>query len=187
MSILENYDSSALLFNTNFLESASKDGMMGYRGELVLIEGEVADAKGHHKPPVEVMRGAALLGTDKLKLAVGAIDHLASVETLFDKYQEDFGDDIKMVLFVVDIKSAFQTSLNGTEMTLIPLVQGVPWNEMLDELALEKSDFKGQSPADKIVTLYDELLDYKPKYPTISFPEALNETTDTVREGWGAV
>jgi hypothetical protein len=155
---LEKFKDAGLLFNSNFLEQTSEPGTWGYRGELVVVPGEVADAKGHNKPPVEVMRGAVLLA-----------------------------DDMKALLYVVNIKEPMQVEMAGIDFTLIPLVQGVPWNEVIDELALEKSDFKGQSAADKIMTLYKELLQYKPKYPKVSLDEALGTTTETVREAWGAV
>ncbi len=187
MSLLETYKSNALLFNSNFLEPTSEPGVLGYRGELVLIEGEIADAKGHAKPPVEIMRGVALLAAEKLKMIVGALDKLELLPVFFDKYQADFDSDIKIVIFVVNIESAMQVELSGFKVTLIPLVQGVPWNEILDELALEKSDFKGQSAADKIATLYQELKSYKPKYPDVSLDQALASTVDIVREGWGAI
>jgi hypothetical protein len=58
---------------------------------------------------------------------------------------------------------------------------------VIDELALEKSDFKGQSSADKLVTLLDELKGYKPKYPTTPLADVLAGATDVTREGWGAV
>jgi hypothetical protein len=184
---LEKYKEAGLLFNTNFLSATSEAGTSGYRGELVLIEGGVADAKGHSKPPVEVMRGVALLGDDKLKLVVGAIDQLESLTTFIEKYKDDFSPEMKAVIYVVNIKEAVQIELEGINFVLIPLVQGVPWNEVLDELALEKSDFKGQSAADKVLTLYKELQDYRPKYPSSTLDEALANTTDVVREGWGAV
>lgn len=184
---LQNYQSSGLLFNTNFLEQTSTPDTFGYRGELVLIEGEVADAKGHVKPPVEVMRGVALLADDKLKLVIGAIDRLDLLQTFVDKYKADFSADMEAVLYVVDIKDPVIVELEGISFVLIPLLQGVPWNETIDELGLEKSDFKGQSAADKIVTLLDELRDYQPKYPRVSMADALADTTDLVREGWGAV
>ncbi len=76
---------------------------------------------------------------------------------------------------------------DGIGFVLIPLVQGVPWNEAIDELGLEKSDFKGQSAADKIVTLYDELKGYKPKYPKVALDELYSMTNGVVRESWGAV
>ena len=187
MSLLESYKSSGLLFNSNFLEQTQSAGTFGYRGELVLVEGEVADAKGHVKPPTEVMRGVAILADAKIQMIIGAIDQLASAQTFIDKYQSDFADNVQVLLFVVDIKDPVKVTLNGVNFVFLPLVQGVPWNEMLDELALEKSDFKGQSAADKILTLYDEMKSYQPKYPEVDFSEALGATTGQVREGWGAV
>lgn len=184
---LSKYKESGLLFNSNFLEETSESGTFGYRGELVLVEGGVGDAMGHAKPPVEVMRGVTLLGSDKLKLVVGAIDQLELIKPFVEKYGADFAADMKAVLFVVDIKDPMQVVVEGINYVLIPLVQGVPWNEIIDELGLEKSDFKGQSASDKIVTLYNELQSYKPKYPTVTLDEALAATTETVREVWGAV
>ncbi len=187
MSLLENYKSHGLLFNSNFLESTSQSAVDAYRGELVLIEGEVADSKGHSKPPVEIMRSVALLASDKLKMVIGAVDKLDLLSTFLEKYKNDFDAEIKIVLFVVNIESSMQLEAEGASITLIPLVQGVPWNEILDELGLDKSDFKGQSAADKVATLNDELKSYKPKYPVVTLEEALASTIDMVREGWGAI
>lgn len=184
---LNKYKESGLLFNSNFLEESSEAGVFGYRGELVLVEGGVGDAMGHAKPPVEVMRGVALLGGDKLKMVIGAIDQLALINAFVEKYQADFASDMKAVLFVVNIKDPVQVVVEGINFVLIPLVQGVPWNEIIDELGLEKSDFKGQSASDKIVTLCNELQSYTPKYPTVTLDEALAAATDSVREVWGAV
>jgi hypothetical protein len=187
MALLQDYKASGLLFNDNFLEQSSESGLFGYRGELVLVQGEIADDKGHHKPPVEIMRGVAMLADDKQHLLIGALDRLELLQTFIDKYEGDLADDMAAVIFVVDIKDAMQVEMAGVNFVLIPLVQGFPWNEMIDELALEKSDFKGQSAADKIITMRDEIKSYKPKYATASYDEALGNTTGQVREGWGAV
>ena len=184
---LQKFKESGLLFNSNFLEKTSEENLFGYRGELVLIEGEIGDSKGHAKPPVEVMRGAVLLANDKLKLIIGAIDKLESITLVIEKYKSYFSDDMIAVLFVVNITEPMQVEVEGINFVLIPLIQGVPWNEIIDELALEKSDFKGQTPANKIVTLLKELKSYSPKYPTVSLDEALASTADIVRESYGAV
>lgn len=184
---LERFKAEGLLFNANFLEATTTPGISAYRGELVLIEGGVGDAKGHAKPPVAVMRGAVLLADDKLKLLVGAVDEVASLPTLVEKYGADFAPDMQAVLYVVNLKDPVRVDMDGVVFTLIPLVQGVPWNEVIDELALEKSDFKGQSGADKVLTLYKELQGYRPKYPQVTLDEALANTTDAKREAWGAV
>jgi len=184
---LEKFKESGLLFNSNFLEKTSEKNLFGYRGELVLIEGEIGDSNGHAKPPVEVMRGSVLLADNKLKLIIGAIDQLETITVFTEKYKSYFSNDMIAVLFVVNIKEPIQVELDGNNFILIPLVQGMPWNEIIDELALEKSDFKGQTPADKIVTLYQELKNYSPEYPAVSLDEALSSTTDIVRESYGAV
>ncbi|MFZ1246593.1 MAG: hypothetical protein WAR41_16140 [Azonexus sp.] len=51
---LDRYES--LFFNANFKEASSEPGLIAYRGELILQEGEVADANGRRKPPTEVLK-----------------------------------------------------------------------------------------------------------------------------------
>jgi hypothetical protein len=183
---LEKYKAADLYYNSNFLEETSEAGTKAYRGDLIIVQGELDD-KGHHMPPIAVMRGAVLLASDKLKMIVGCLDQVEQLPDLVEKYKEDFAPDMKSILFVVNIKDPVQVELEGITFTLIPLIQGVAWNEAIDELALEKSDFKGQSSADKVVTLYNEMGSYKPKYPTVALDEVLANTTGAVREGWGAV
>lgn len=183
---LNEYEQKGLLFNTNFLEKTGD--ALGYRGELVLVEGEVADDKGRTKPPVALIRHAILLDKDgKLVFAVGIIDKLELLPTLFEKYQADFADDIKLLLYVVNITEPMQVEMNGVNVVLIPLSEGVAWNELVDELCLEKSDFKGQKPAEKIATAYEEYKSYTPKYPSVEFAEAMTKTADIKWETHGAV
>ena len=185
--LLNNYKESNLFTNSNFLTETSNTGVFAYRGELVLIEGGLGDDKGHAKPPLEVMRGAALLADAKLKMVIGGFDQLSSLSVFVEKYKADFAPDMKVVLYVVNIKEPLQVEIEGITFVLIPLVQGLPWNEIIEELYLEKSDFKGQSSADKVFTIYDKLQSYSPKYPLVSLDDALAATTDAVREALGAV
>lgn len=187
--LLEKFEQDGVLFNTNFMEKTSEAGKTAYRGELVLIEGEVADAQGRRKPPVSVLRHAVLLSDhNKLALALGCLDHLAQLQTFIDKYKGDFAPGMKGIFFVVDLKDAQQIEAEGAHFVMIPLVEGVAWNEMVDELAMEKSDFKGMSAGDKVLTLFNALSDYAPKYPYAgSMATALAHTADIKREGRGAV
>lgn len=185
---LQTFSEQGLLFNKNFLTESSEAGVIGYRGELILIEGEKGDDKGHAKPPLEVMRGATLLEKDsKLVFVVGALDDIAFLNIFIDKYKAYFSADMKALIYAVNITEPMQVDIEGINFILIPLVQGVPWNEVIDELALEKSDFKGQSAPDKIVTLYNEFKSYTPKYKTATLDDALASTADIKREAWGAV
>ena len=185
---LDQYEQSSLLFNTNFRAAASKEGFEAYRGELVLIENG-ADDKGHPKPPLAIMRHAVLLtNNDKLTFVVGCLDELSLIESFIEKYKDDFSADMQALFFVVNITRPMQVEVNGINFVLIPLTGGVAWNELIDELGLEKSDFKGQSPADKIVTAFEAFKnDYSPKYETVSLETALCSVEDIKRETFGAV
>lgn len=186
---LQKYEQQGLLFNTNFLEKSSQEGLLGYRGDLILVKGEVADAQGRSKPPVALMYSGVLLSKDdKLVLTVGFIDKLELLSTFIEKYQADFDKDMKALLFVVNIKEPMQVEVDGINFVLIPLLEGVSWNELVDELCMEKSDFKGQSAADKIVTAWEEFKKgYAPKYERVTYDVAMTRTADIKREARGAV
>jgi len=102
--LLQKLKDSNLLFNSNFLEKTSADGISAYRGELTLIEGEVADEKGHAKPPVEVMLGAILLADDKLKMVVGQLEQMSSLQTFVGKYKAEFSEEMLSVIYVVNLE-----------------------------------------------------------------------------------
>jgi len=118
---------------------------------------------------------------------VGQLEQMSSLSTFVEKYKAEFSEKMLSVIYVVNLEKPLQVEVEGINFVLIPLVQGVPWNEVIDELGLEKSDFKGKTSADKVYTLYRELKDYKPKYPTTSLDDALAATNNATREGWGAV
>ena len=187
--LLSQYEQDGLLFNINFTEMTSYSGMTAYRGELVIVEGDIADAQGRRKPPVAVMRHAIMMtkDDDKLAMLVGCIDHFALIEPLLAKFGKDLAADAKVVLYIVDLTRPAQVKVNGVNLVLIPLTNGVAWIELMDELALEKSDFKGQSAGDKVHTAWKAFDDYKPKYPVVSMEEAAGFTADIKREAFGAV
>lgn len=186
--LLDRYENDQRLYNANFKEATSSGGMYAYRGDLVLVEGEIADAQGRRKPPIAGMLGGVVLAdADKIKLLAGSIDDLAQIKILIEKYQADFAPDMKAVLYVVNIAKPLVTEAAGVKWTLIPMTDGMVWNELVDELALEKGDFKGQSGADKVVTVLNAFADYKPKYEAVSLEEALTRTNDAKRESRGPV
>lgn len=184
--VLDQYKTGNLFFNSNFYEATSEPGLSGYRGDLVIIDGGFDD-KGHPNPPKEILHGAVVLAGEKIQMLIGSLDRVDLLPAFLEKYQTDFSDDVKVMMFVVNASERAQFDIGGTVITIIPPVQGVCWNEAIDELALEKSDFKGQSPADKIYTLYQEMKSYKAKGSVKTLDELMAATTNQVREAWGAV
>jgi len=188
--LFDSYDEKQLLINTNFKAQADADNTYGYRGELVLIEGEVADAQGRKKAPHAVVRNAVLLSVDdKLQFICGCLDHLEQLSLFVEKYKGDFAADMSALLFVVDITKPMQIELEGVNFVLVPMVEGIAWIELLDLLGLDKSDFKGQSSAQKIVTAWkDYASSYKAKSEALAFDAAKAFINPTLkREGYGAI
>jgi len=184
--LLDRYEH--LFFNANFKEAATTGDYVAYRGEFILKEGEVADAQGRRKPPTELLKQAVILaGGEAIKLLSGSLDELQQ----FPLLQEIVGGDITpesiVVLFVVNIPQPFVSEIAGAQAIFIPLVQGMVWNELCDLEGLDKADFKGQSSADKVVTLYNALGNFKPKYPAMTLSDALLTTNNAKRETHGAV
>lgn len=185
--LIDMYETQGLLFNINFKDAAG-NGMQAYRGDLVLIEGEITDAQGRRKPPIATMVGAGLLAEgDKLKLLSGSLNEIAHLPVLIEKYGAALTPDTIAIVYVVNIKKPMQVEVAGIRFVLLPLDDGMAWNELVDELKLEKSDFKGKSSGEKVLTVYEAAVDYTPKYETVALDIALTRGTDAKRVVHGAV
>ena len=147
--LLDTYEKNGLLLNMNFKEPAAA-GLTGYRGELVLKQGEVADDAGRRLPPEAVLKAVVMLaGADKLALVAGLLDDAANLPLFFALYGQDVAADTKLIFLVANLPKPAQVNLGEFGCELIPLPEGMVWNELVDMLYLEKGDFKGQSAADK--------------------------------------
>ena len=185
--LLNTYKEAGNLFYVNFLEATPGGDQLAYRGDLVIVPGEVGDEKGHTKPPKTVLREAVILADDKINMLIGGLDKMEYLPTLLEKYKGDFAADMKAMFFVVNLTNPIQVEVDGTNLVLIPLVQGVPWNEAMEELRMEKSDFKKQKPGEKLETMFAEMKTYSSKSPTATLDEAVTFTNNAVREIHGAV
>ncbi len=184
--LFDAYEQKGLLFNMNFKESAAS--YAGYRGDLVLELGEVGDAHGHRMPPTATIKNTIVLAdNDKIKLYVGSLDELELLPKVLDYYQADFAPDVRIILFVVNINKPLVIELGGLSISAIGMQEGLIWNELIDIAALDKGDFKGQSPTEKIITVYKALGDYKAKGDKVSYEEALTRTVELKRAGRGPV
>lgn len=185
--LLNTYEQNGRLFNMNFIEEASS-GLSGYRGELVLVQGDIADSAGRRKPPVSVIEQAVVLaGADKIKMVSGLLHDLAELEHFFSGYAADLDTATTPLFFVVNAAKEMKITVNGVTADIIPLPEGLVWAELSDLLGLEKSDFKGQSSGEKIATVYDSLKDYRSGFSEVSLADALTCVTNAKRETRGAL
>jgi hypothetical protein len=186
---IKSYEQKGLLLNVAFVEKADQPGYVGFRGRLALVEGEIGDDAGNRKPPAIVMEQAVLLEREgKLVLLSGSLDRLEDLPALLAMYQADFAPDLLAILYVVNITAPMQVELAGVNFALIPMREGVAWNELMDIGNLDKSDIKKLSSGQKVLAVYEAVKgNFKPKGETVSLEVALTRTTDIRRVERGAL
>jgi len=185
--ILDNYEQQGLLFNINFKSATSTEGLIAYRGEVVIEEGEVADASGRRKPPVKVLRDAVILADEsKIKMLVGGLDAVAELPALIERFGSDIAEDAKVMLFAPNASAAVKTEVAGISLWLLPQ-EAMVWTLLCDEHNLRKGDFKGISPANKVLKVFNAFSGYSASYPSTALEDVLASATEAKRETRGAL
>ncbi len=175
--IIKQYEEAGYLLNIAFAEASSNTGYAGFRGRLALVDGEIADDSGNRKPPHKVMEHTVLLSKDDtLALAAGSLDKLEYLNDFVTKYKDALSAETQAIMYVVDLTEPLQVELEGVTFALIPMQEGLTWNELMDEAGLDKSDLKKMSGADKVYAVWDDLKGFKAKGALVSMDEALTKT-----------
>lgn len=184
--LFDQFEKDQLLFNMNFKEAVG--AYAAYRGELVVVPGEVADAQGRRKPPSSILKGAIALATgDKLTFIAGSLDLLEELELVGELYKDALTPETTGVFFIVNLDKSLVIDLNGTKVVGVPMTDGMVWTELSELVGLEKGDFKGQDAGEKVVTMYKAVLDLKPKYPQVTYAESLAFRNEAKRFSRGPV
>lgn len=178
--LLDTYSSKGLLSITSVLGATSTSDLFAFRGDLILKEGEMragSDRAQDRKPPEFLLHQAAILtSSDKLVFVSGLLYELSTLALFVDKFKDDLTADTLVLLYVENISEKMVVEYDGFKYQLLPYVEGMVWNEMLEELYVEKSDLKGQSAEDKVVVAYDAAKDFTIKSDTLSFDDAMERT-----------
>ncbi len=179
--IIKKYEQDGRLLNISFAEESSTGGFAGFRGRLALVEGEIGDDAGNRKPPAIVMEHAVLLSSgDKLVFSAGSLNKLTHLNNFVAMYKNDFSPEMQAMMYVVDLTEPLQVELEGVNFALIPMQEGITWNELLDEADLDKRELKKMAPADKVYAVWDELKGFKPKGDKVGMEEALTKTDNSL-------
>ncbi|MEQ1530579.1 MAG: hypothetical protein ABL925_14785 [Methylococcales bacterium] len=176
--LIESYDKQGLTFITNVLGATSEKGVTAYRGNLVLIQGAFREGSDTERKPPELLlhQTAILADSEKFIFVNGLFSELAHVPIFIEKYKTALTPDTQTLFFVENIATPMLVELEGITFKFIPFTEGMVWNESLELVYIEKSDLKGQSAEDKVVTLYEAAKSYKIKAEPISFADALSKT-----------
>ena len=182
--LLENYNSKGLLSIVSVLGETSESGKFAFRGDLILKPGEFREGSDiDRKPPEFLINQSILLASDdKLIFVGGMINELSTLAIFIEGFKADLSADTLFLLYVENIAEKLKLEYEGMTFLLIPYEEGMVWNEFLDLLYIEKSDLKGQSAEDKVVTVFDEAKNFDTKTDPISFDDALQKTIEVNKD-----
>ena len=182
--LLETYQAKGLLTVTLVNGQTSDAGVYAYRGDLVLKEGTLREGSTTDRKPPEALliHSALIVENDKIKFVNGLLPTLDLLPVFVEKYKDDIAPDCIALLYVENIGKGMQVELEGVTYKLIPFKQGLVWNELLEELYIEKSELKNQSPEDKVAIAYAAAKSYNPKTPLMSYAMAEENTIVVVKE-----
>lgn len=187
--LLKKYEDAGYLINSNLKEACSGGKLTAYRGELIVVEGEMLDSSGRRKPPQKVLQQAAVLADEnQLKFVTGLVEDVADIPTLLERYGKDMAADTLSMIFVVNIdKPAIFSSYTST-VFLLPMDDGLPWSELMQFAGLEKADIKSLSSPDKVQAIYRELASFRPRGAvTVALADVPALSNGKQREMRGAV
>jgi hypothetical protein len=182
--LLESYQEKGLLTVTLVNGQTSQAGVYAYRGDLVLKEGELREGSDtDRKPPSALFIHAALIvADDKVKFINGLLPTLDLLPVFVEKYKADIASDCIGLIYVENINKPLQIELAGVTYKLLPFKEGLVWNEILEELYIEKSELKGQSAEDKVAIAYAAAKDYKSKGVLVTLEQAQECTFIVVKD-----
>lgn len=182
--LLENYQAKGLLTVTLVNGQTSTAGVYAYRGDLVLKEGTLREGSTTDRRPPEALfiHSALIIDNDKIKFVNGLLPKLDLLPVFVEKYKTDIAEDCIALIYVENISKALQVVLEGITYQLLPYKEGLVWNEILEELYIEKSELKGQSAEDKVAIAYAAAKTYKSKGAVVSFDEAQTFTFVVVKD-----
>ncbi|HRJ54540.1 MAG TPA: hypothetical protein PLE99_17395 [Candidatus Thiothrix moscowensis] len=185
--LLDTYKAQELMWLIT-INAKTKSGQYAFRGDLIVKLGEFNEVANKRNPPEAVIKEAVILADDtSLLMVVGNFSDILELPEFISRFTADLAPDCKPLFFVDNLKESVVVDVEGRSYTLIPLPSGMVWNELLDLCYLDKHDLKGQSTEDKVVTVYNALKSYQPKFKTATLDEAITSRTDVKREVWGAV
>jgi hypothetical protein len=182
--LLETYQAKGLLTVTLVNGQTSTPGVYAYRGDLVLKEGSLREGSTTDRKPPEKLfiHSALIIENDKIVFINGLLPTLDLLSVFVEKYQADIDPDAVALVYVENIGKALKVELVGVTYELLPFKEGLMWNELLEELYIEKSELKNQSAEDKVAIAYAAAKTRKSKAPIVSYQEAQDNTFVVVKD-----
>lgn len=184
MSYIQSLEEKECLWQPNF-KGEIKSGVEGYRGDIILISGEMVGDK-QMPPKLNAKQVIMLVKEGKIELLCAYIPGVADIEKLYELLGDAMASEGKYFIYTDNADKTMTTEYQGCTLHIYQLDESTVWNETLDLASLSKGDMKGLDNGEKIALIYDELKSFKGK-EAIPFEEALKNIFEVKKEKFGAV
>jgi hypothetical protein len=185
--LLERYEQEERFWLKSLFGPTGQPGLQAFRGDFVVLEGELNTSAGKRAPPKALIKQAVVLADEKLRMVAGNFASVDELPELITRFKDDMAPECVLIFFIDNLAESCQVEIEGKRFVLIQFHQGVLWNELTELFYIEKADMKGLSSEDKVVVLYEASKDFKPSYSTKTLDEVLATKTDAKREASGAI
>ncbi|MCF7983649.1 MAG: hypothetical protein K9L70_04545 [Thiohalocapsa sp.] len=186
--LLEQYEQQERFWLKSLFGPTRQPGLQAFRGEFIVLEGDLNASAGKRTPPKALIKQAVLLAdAEKLRMLAGNFASVDELPELIARFKDDMAPECVLIFFIDNLAESCQVDVDGKRFVLIQFRQGVLWNELTELFYIEKADLKGLSGEDKVVVLYEASTDFKPSYPTKTLDQVLATKTDAKREASGAI
>lgn len=156
MSAVLNYvKQNALDWQPSF-NGTLKDGLFGYRGNLIVEAGKQISPDRVLPPKIQAKQVIMVTNEDSIEFLACELESFGHFEPMFEKYKSFFSPSGINILYVIDLDDSGTFTYEGITFNAFVLDESSVWNEVLDMLNLEKNSLKKANPAEKIEAVYDE-------------------------------
>jgi hypothetical protein len=170
------------------LNSKTSAGQSVFRGDFVVVQGELNETAGKRAPPKALLKQCVILAdAEKILFVSGNFASIEEVPEFITRFEKVLAPDCVPVFFVDNIPDSSVAQVGDHRYVLIELREGMAWNALMDELYIEKSDLKGLDAEEKVTAVYEASRSHAFKYPQRTLDDVLASKTDAKREGWGAI
>ncbi|KXX64444.1 hypothetical protein [Marichromatium gracile] len=186
--LLDTYQQQERFWLKTLFGTPSREGLQVFRGEFVVLEGELKASTGKRTPPKAVLKQAVMVGDEtQLQMVVGNFASIDELPEFVARFHDVLAPECRPVLFIDNVAESAEVEIQGHPYVLIQHSDGVVWNALTEFCYLDKQDLKGLSGEDKVIRVFEALADYRPGLPSRDLETMLATKTEAKRTTWGAV
>jgi hypothetical protein len=186
--LLERYETEERFWLKSLLGPTSQAGLYAFRGDFIVLEGELKASAGKRTPPKAMVKQAVLLAdAEKLRMIAGNFESVDELPEFVARFHGDLAPDCVPIFFIDNLAESCEVEIQGHRYVLILFREGMVWSELTEAFYVDKEDMKGRSGEDKVAVLFEAGKAFKPEYPVKTLDEVLKSKTEAKRAVWGAV